>query len=468
MRFLLWTATIWVLMFLGVVALDVGYTAYTGTQASSAVTKHIDFSPAGSSLHGWMGRAGRALDRMGAEAFGRYVALFEMGLYGVAAPLLIAMPLAWEARRRRWTRSGAIVLLGLSGLAIGAWLAWKYPDLAAVFHALVNVTRLSSQAAGLSYFAGSLFYFVIVPLLVAVGYGGVVAWRSHRDAPPAGPKAQEAQLSVADTLFDRRQWADWRLWNVRVVGTGLFVGGLLTALAVAALATVFEAPLTYTYWAGEGVASTPYRANNILGHLQNLSLGALSLGIGFVSLSLFTGIVRPSDAVRTRTPGRLGVFVQLTGSYLLVSVASLGTFLFRLLHLEHTGQHWVGLVGKSQIADATHMGIVLLFLYGAFLLVGSVFVVLFAALSTYMADPKVQLAETSPGLLSSAGHCILYGLIWGAILLASVALIYSVLTGDFLTPAVLVWSLYGLFCLRAMEAQRARGALPDPPPDPTE
>jgi len=187
MRFLLWSATIWAVMFLGVIGLDIGYTIHAGTQASNAVVEQIDVFPEEASLHGWMDQTGRTFDRMGSEAFGGYVGLFEMGLYGIAAPLLIAMPMAWEARRRRWTRNGALMLLGLSGVVIVAWLAWKYPDPAAVFYALVNVTLLSSRAAGLSYFAGSLFYFVILPLLFALGYGGLLIHRSYSDlSSPSG------------------------------------------------------------------------------------------------------------------------------------------------------------------------------------------------------------------------------------------------------------------------------------------
>jgi len=113
MRLLLWTAAIWSVMFLGVVTIDIGYTVSTGTPASSAVTKRIDFTPDESSLLGTMERVSRELDRLGDKAFGRYVGLMELLLYGVLVPLLIAGPLAWEAHRRRWTRSGAIVIGGL-------------------------------------------------------------------------------------------------------------------------------------------------------------------------------------------------------------------------------------------------------------------------------------------------------------------------------------------------------------------
>jgi len=171
-------------MFLGVVTIDTGYTVLTGTEASAAVTEHIDYDPGGPGLHGWMGAAGRAVDRWGGAVAGPYEGLFEMLIYGVLTPLLIAMPLAWEAHRRRWSRSGSVVLLGLAGLAIGAWLAWKYPDLAAIYYAMVNVTLLASEAIGVSYYAGSLLYFVILPVMFAAGYGAWAWIRGERVQPP--------------------------------------------------------------------------------------------------------------------------------------------------------------------------------------------------------------------------------------------------------------------------------------------
>jgi hypothetical protein len=119
-----------------------------------------------------MERLSRAMDRRGDVALGRYVGIFEMALYGVLTPLLIAAPLAWEAHRRRWPRRGSMVLLGLAGLVIGAWVAWKYPDPAAVYYALVNAALQASQAIGVSYYTGCLIYFVILPMVFAVGYGG--------------------------------------------------------------------------------------------------------------------------------------------------------------------------------------------------------------------------------------------------------------------------------------------------------
>ena len=171
-------------MFLGVVTIDTGYTVLTGTEASAAVTEHIDYDPGGPGLHGWMGAAGRAVDRWGGAVAGPYEGFFEMLVYGILTPLLVAMPLAWEAHRRQWSRSGSVVLLGLAGLAIGAWLAWKYPDIAAVYYAMVNVTLLASEAIGVSYYAGSLLYFVILPVMFAAGYGAWAWIRGERVQPP--------------------------------------------------------------------------------------------------------------------------------------------------------------------------------------------------------------------------------------------------------------------------------------------
>ena len=183
MRFLLWPATVWSVMFLGVVTIDVGYTISTGTQASSHVTEQIDYTPDEPGLLGMMGRISRELDRLGDNAFGRYVGLIELLLYGVLAPLFIAGPLAWEAHRRRWSRSGAIVISGLAGLVIALWVFWKYPDPSAVYYALVNALLLCCRAVGLSYYTGSLVYFIILPLLFAAGYGGIALWRMKHDAP---------------------------------------------------------------------------------------------------------------------------------------------------------------------------------------------------------------------------------------------------------------------------------------------
>ena len=192
MRFLLWPATVWSVMFLGVVTIDVGYTISTGTQASSHVTEQIDYTPDEPGLLGMMGRISRELDRLGDNAFGRYVGLIELLLYGVLAPLFIAGPLAWEAHRRRWSRSGAIVISGLAGLVIALWVFWKYPDPSAVYYALVNALLLCCRAVGLSYYTGSLVYFIILPLLFAAGYGGIALWRMKHDAPYSPANANDS------------------------------------------------------------------------------------------------------------------------------------------------------------------------------------------------------------------------------------------------------------------------------------
>jgi hypothetical protein len=163
-------------MFLGILAIDTGYTITTGSQATHAVTEQIDYTPADPGLFGAMGRISRGLDRLGDEAFGRYVGLFELLIYGFIAPLFIACPLAWEASRRRWPRSTAIVSLGLAALLIGAWVLWKYPDPSAVYYALVNALLICCRAVGLSYYSGSLVYFVILPPLFALAYIGAAPW----------------------------------------------------------------------------------------------------------------------------------------------------------------------------------------------------------------------------------------------------------------------------------------------------
>jgi hypothetical protein len=168
-------------MFLGIVTIDVGYTVSTGTQASSAVTERINFTPGGSGLLGTMEQISRRLDRIGDQVSGRYVGLFELLIYGIIAPLFMAGPLAWEARRRRWSRSGAAGIAGLAGLLIALWLFWKYPDPAGVYYGLVNALLLCCRAVGLSYYAGSLVYFVILPPLFALGYLGLAVWRTGRN-----------------------------------------------------------------------------------------------------------------------------------------------------------------------------------------------------------------------------------------------------------------------------------------------
>lgn len=198
MRFVLWIATAWAVMFLFIVGLDVLYTLRTGQQASSAVTRLIEYDPDARGLRGPMQRAGRALDQMGYAAFGRAAPLFELFLYGFVAPLLVAVPFADVARRRRWPRSGAVVLLGLAGLGITAWLSWKEADPPAVFYALVNVTLRASEAAGMSYYTGSLVYFVLLPLGIGLSYGGVRIWQWARAVAPTDA-ANETETSGAKT-----------------------------------------------------------------------------------------------------------------------------------------------------------------------------------------------------------------------------------------------------------------------------
>lgn len=65
----------------------------------------------------------------------------------------------------------------------------------------------------------------------------------------------------------------WRLWNVPAIGAATFVTGLLVVAGVAHLVVSYDLPLTYTYWEGSGIASEPYRANTLLGHVRNLGIG---------------------------------------------------------------------------------------------------------------------------------------------------------------------------------------------------
>jgi hypothetical protein len=78
---------------------------------------------------------------------------------------------------------------------------------------------------------------------------------------------------------------------------------------------------------------------------------------------------------------------------------------------------------------------------------------------TVLSGAPVQLFERSPGITATPGHTVLYGIIWIGILLATFFLFLGVLSGNILTPAVLVWSLYAALCLRAMEARRAQKAV---------
>lgn len=170
MRFLSWTAACWALLFLMVLAVDVGYTLHTGTQASHAVTAQIDFEPDGSGIVGWMERTAREIDRRGDVAFGRVVGLGELFIYGIVAPLFVVVPLGWEAHRRDWPVGPAGVIIGAAALCIAAWLAWKYPDATAVYYALVNALLIGCRAIGMSYYSGSFVYFIMAPLAFFVGY----------------------------------------------------------------------------------------------------------------------------------------------------------------------------------------------------------------------------------------------------------------------------------------------------------
>jgi hypothetical protein len=87
---------------------------------------------------------------------------------------------------------------------------------------------------------------------------------------------------------------------------------------------------------------------------------------------------------------------------------------------------------------------------------------------TVLSDTPVQLFERSPGIAATPGHTVLYGIIWIGILLAAFFLFLGVLSGNILTPAVLVWSFYAALCLRAMEAHRAQKAVATTGPSSTE
>jgi hypothetical protein len=163
MRTLLWIAAAWAVMFLGIIAVDVGLTLSAGTAASSAVTQRIDFSPGAEGLIGWMERVSRRLDVVGREAFGRYTPLAELFIYGLVAPVLIAGPIGWEARRRQWPSRHALAVLAGAGALIGGWLWWTLPGLSTVFYALVRALLFCCRAIGLTYYAGSMVYFIFLP-----------------------------------------------------------------------------------------------------------------------------------------------------------------------------------------------------------------------------------------------------------------------------------------------------------------
>ena len=181
----------------------------------------------------------------------------------------------------------------------------KYPDLSAVYYALVNVTLRLSQAIGVSSYAGSLLHFVVLPVLFTAGYGGLQVWLANRK-PIASAGSSEAPSEPSTAVSFSDALHDWRLWNVRAIGAGVFAGGLALVPAIEVLVSATDLSLTYTYWGHGGATSTPYRANTVLGHLRNLGLSGASLGIGLVSLSLFTGLRRAGDVYRATTPGRLG------------------------------------------------------------------------------------------------------------------------------------------------------------------
>jgi hypothetical protein len=443
-------------MVFSVAGLDVLYTLSTGVQASHAVTDQIEFNPEGTGILGWMQELGRTLDRMGSAAFGRYAPLVELLLYGMATPLLVAMPLAGEAQRKRWPRSAAVVVLGLAALGIGAWLGWKYPDPSAVYYALVNVTLRASHVVGVSYYTGSLLSFIILPLLVAFAYGGVLIWRS---GPETTRETQKGSPDPSLPTTFREVVQKWRLWNVPAIGAGTFVTGLLVVAGVAHLVVSYELSLTYTYWEGAGIASESYRANTALGHACNLGIGASALGVGIVSLSLFAGFERAKDILHARTPGRLTVFALSVLSHVVLVVAWVGERIAQLLYLQHTGEKWVGIVPTSQIAGASPVAASPLLMGGAALLTTTVLVALIAGPVTVLSDAPGQLFERSPGITCRFGHTVLHGIIWIGILLDAFFLFLGVLSGNVLTPAALIWSLYAALCLRAMEARHAQKAV---------
>ena len=169
MRFLLWTAAVWSFMFLGIVVVDVAHTVSTGTVASQAVVQQIDLTPDGTGLLNWMGCLSRELDQAGHQTFGRVTPLVELFLYGLVSPLLIAMPLGWEASRRKWPRGWAWGIGFLSSALIALWALSK-PGFSEIYYTLINALLLCCRVAGLSYYQGSLVYFILFPLAVMTGY----------------------------------------------------------------------------------------------------------------------------------------------------------------------------------------------------------------------------------------------------------------------------------------------------------
>lgn len=176
MRLLAWTAATWAVLFLAIIAIDVSHTVATGADASQAVVQEIDGREDDTGLLGWMERVSRDLDAVGHTVFGTFAPLFELGFYGLLAPLFIAIPVGCEARRRSWPPRPGIGIAGFSVLLIALWALSK-PALPDIYYALVNALLLCCQAIGLSYYQGSLVYFIILPptcLLAYVGYR--LAW----------------------------------------------------------------------------------------------------------------------------------------------------------------------------------------------------------------------------------------------------------------------------------------------------
>jgi len=169
MRFLVWTASVWSLMFLGIVTIDVGYTVYTGKGASPTVTERINFSPEKGGVIGMMGRVSRHLDKTGDRAFGPVTPLVEMIVYGLLTPLLIAGPIGWEAHRQKWSTFLAGGITGSAGLLIVGWALSKF-SLTAIYYSMVRVLFLCCRALGFSYYAGSLLYFVLLPPTIFLSY----------------------------------------------------------------------------------------------------------------------------------------------------------------------------------------------------------------------------------------------------------------------------------------------------------
>jgi hypothetical protein len=188
-------------------------------------------------------------------------------------------------------------------------------------------------------------------------------------------------------------------------------------------------------------------------------VGASALGVGIASLSLFAGFERAKDILDARTPGRLTVFALSILSHVVLVVAWVGERIAQLLYLQHAGEKWVGILPASQIADASPVAVSLLLMGGAVPLTATVLVALIAGPVTVLSDAPVHLFERSPGITATSGHTVLYGIIWIGILLATFFLFLGVLSGNILTPAVLVWSFYAALCLRAMEARHAQKAV---------